>query len=78
MKEQANQYQQAFQLLMRAPVAICLLKLPEFTIELANDPMLQLWDRDRSSIGKKLTDVFTEVAQQGFHKMLEYVVTTGK
>jgi PAS domain S-box-containing protein len=75
--EQAGGYRQAFRLLMHAPVAICMLRLPDFVIELANPPMLELWDRDASAIGKKITEVFTEVAHQGFDKLLQYVVTTG-
>src|SRR5688572_11099678 len=75
--DQGGGYQQAFRLLMHAPVAICMLRLPDFVIELANPPMLELWDRDASAIGKKLTEVFTEVSQQGFDKLLHYVVTTG-
>jgi PAS domain S-box-containing protein len=71
-------YQQAFELLMRAPVAICMLKLPDYVIELANPHMLELWDRDAGAIGKKITEVFTEVSEQGFSKMLEYVASTGK
>ena len=39
--------------------------------------MLELWDRDASAVGKKLTQVFSEIAQQGFDKLLQYVVTTG-
>ena len=76
-QDNAGDYRQAFQLLMRAPVAICMLKLPDFVIELANPPMLGLWDRDSTAIGKKITEVFTEVDQQGFNKMLAYVVSTG-
>ncbi len=41
--EKVGEYRQAFQLLMRAPVAICMLRLPDFIIELANPPMLELW-----------------------------------
>jgi PAS domain S-box-containing protein len=74
---QVGEYRQAFRLLMHAPVAICMLRLPDFVIELANPPMLELWDRDASAIGKKITEVFTEVADQGFDKLLQYVVTTG-
>ena len=75
--EQAGEYRQAFRLLMHAPVAICMLRLPDFVIELANPPMLQLWDRDANAVGKKITEVFTEVVLQGFDKLLHYVVTTG-
>jgi signal transduction histidine kinase len=76
--EQAGHYRQAFELLMRAPVAICMLKVPGYIIELANPPMLELWDRDATAVGQKITEVFTEVDQQGFNKMLDYVATTGK
>src|SRR5918993_5669238 len=75
--DKVGEYRQAFRLLMRAPVAICMLRLPDFVIELANPLMLELWDRDETAVGKKLTDVFTEVAHQGFDKLLRYVVTTG-
>lgn len=76
--EEAKQFRQAYQLFMRAPVAICMLRLPDFTIEMANPHMLRLWDREPSAIGKKLTEVFSEVDTQGFSKMLEYVITTGR
>ncbi len=68
---------QAYQLLMRAPVAICLLSVPDYVIELVNPHMLAIWDRSPDITGKKITDVFAEVHQQGFAKMLEHVVTTG-
>ncbi|RYY24639.1 MAG: PAS domain S-box protein [Chitinophagaceae bacterium] len=69
---------QAYHLLMRAPVAICLLSVPGFVIEMVNPPMLEIWDRKADIVGKKLTDVFTEVHQQGFARMLERVVATGE
>ncbi|RYZ49057.1 MAG: PAS domain S-box protein, partial [Sphingobacteriales bacterium] len=76
--EEARQFRQAYQLFMRAPVAICMLRLPDFTIEMANPHMLRLWDRDPTAIGKKLTEVFTEIDVQGFSKMLQYVVSSGR
>jgi PAS domain S-box-containing protein len=69
---------QAYQLLMQAPVAICLLSVPDYTIELVNSPMLKIWDREQDIVGKRLTEVFTEVHQQGFARMLEHVVSTGE
>lgn len=76
--EEAKQFRQAYQLFMRAPVAICMLRLPDFTIEMANPHMLRLWDREPSAIGKKITEVFSEVDSQGFSQMLQYVISTGR
>ena len=64
--DQGGGYQQAFRLLMHAPVAICMLRLPDFVIELANPPMLELWDRDASAIGKKTYRSFYGSLTTGF------------
>lgn len=61
-----------------ATVATALYTGPEMNIELANDAMLQVWGKNRSVIGKRLTDALPELEGQPFHELLEEVYTTGR
>lgn len=61
----------------QSPVATSIFRGPEFVIEIANEQALALWGRDASVIGKKVADVFPELLDQPYMKLLEDVYTKG-
>ena len=63
---------------LQAPVAMAIIKGPDFMIETANKESLQLWSRTADVIGKKVADVFPEVEKQGFLNILNLVYDTGE
>lgn len=62
---------------MQAPVGIYLLKGPDYIIEMANEPILQLWGKGEGVIGKPVIESFPEVKEQGFIELLDNVRATG-
>ncbi|HZF99743.1 MAG TPA: PAS domain-containing protein, partial [Chitinophagales bacterium] len=76
-EEKMKGMEAAHNLFMQAPVAITILKGAALTIELANEPVLALWGKDRSVIGKDLMDVLPEVKAQGFVDLLNAVRDSG-
>lgn len=72
------QSEQRFRSLVeQATIATAVLTGKEMVLELANDAMLNIWDRDRSVIGKRLTEFMPELIDQPFPKILNEVFTTG-
>ncbi len=67
------------QLVMQAPIAICVLRGKEYIIETINKDMVQMWDREMENvINKPAFDVLTELKEQGFKELLDNVYTTGE
>ena len=64
-------------MIIQAPVAICILKGPEYHVDIANDRMLELWGTDTLTIGKPIFEVLPETVGQGFKELLNGVYTTG-
>ncbi len=66
-------------LLMQAPVAIALFRGPNFVIELANQRVLEYWDRSLEQVlGKPLFEALPEASGQGYEELLNRVLTTGE
>jgi PAS domain S-box-containing protein len=66
-------------LLMQAPVAIALLRGPDFIIEMANDRMLELWNKSRAEIlNKPIFEVNPVLKTQGFDVLMQQVIHDGK
>ncbi|NEU09638.1 PAS domain-containing protein [Flavihumibacter sp. R14] len=63
---------------LQAPVAMAIIKGPDFIVETANKESLQLWSRTADIIGKKIAEVFPEVQEQGFLNILNQVYETGE
>lgn len=61
----------------QSPIATSIFRGPEFIIEIANEQALALWGRDASVIGKKVADVFPELRNQPYMKLLEDVYQKG-
>lgn len=66
-------------LVLHAPVAMCIMGGPLFVVEVANDRMLEVWEKTREEIlGRPVFDAFPEVGQQGLKKVIERVYATGE
>ena len=65
-------------LLEQAPVAVAMLRGPQYVIELANPAVCALWGRTPAqALGTPLFELLPEVAGQGFEELLDGVLTTG-
>lgn len=65
-------------LVMNAPIAICILTGKDYTVELANDFYLKLVDKGNAFIGKPLFQSLPELATQGIKELLDNVLQNGK
>ena len=67
------------QLVLQAPVAICVMLGEEFVIETINQKMADIWDRKIiEAINKPVFEVLPEVRSQGYKELLENVYKTGE
>lgn len=65
--------------ILQAPVAMCIFRGADFTVEIANDLMLDFWGRTYEEIvGKPIFEGLPEVKEQGFEDLLHSVFTTGE
>ncbi|WP_286760903.1 PAS domain S-box protein [Salegentibacter sp. UBA1130] len=64
-------------ILSNAPAAICILRGPEHTFEVANENYLKLIG-NRNIIGKTVKEALPEVGNQGFIDLLDTVYSTGE
>src|SRR5260370_16785011 len=60
-----------------APAAICLLRAQDFTIELANPCILDVWGKTDAILGQPLMEALPELQGQGFDDLLRGVLKTG-
>ncbi|MDQ3277974.1 MAG: PAS domain-containing protein, partial [Bacteroidota bacterium] len=65
-------------LFMQAPVAICIVSGPHYTVELVNERMLQFLGRASDIVGYPLQQTLTEAREQGLLTILDGVRKTGK
>jgi signal transduction histidine kinase len=77
-KENLDYLQKSYFLFMEAPVAICIVKGPEYIVELANEDMLEFMGRTPAIIGKTILEVLPEAREQGLMNILDQVRTSGK
>ncbi|ACU03912.1 PAS domain S-box protein [Pedobacter heparinus] len=76
IEESAHQLRR---MVMTTPIGLTILKGTELSIEIANQPMLDIWGRrDEEVIGRNLTNVFPELADQPFPALLRNIFDTGK
>ncbi|ADB39729.1 PAS domain-containing sensor histidine kinase [Spirosoma linguale] len=64
-------------LIEEAPIATCLFVGRELRIDLANQPMIDIWGKGRSVFGKPLSEALPELTGQPFLAILDEVFTTG-
>ena len=72
-----NKKDQFYEMLLKAPSAIGMLKGENHVFEMANPLYFQLTGK-RNVIGKTVAEVLPELVEQGFLKMLDYVYETGE
>ncbi|HVW15385.1 MAG TPA: ATP-binding protein [Mucilaginibacter sp.] len=65
-------------LIMQAPVAMCLLTGPDFVIDIINDSFIAIWGKDRSVLGKPIMEALPEMKGQPYPDFLKYVYNTGQ
>ena len=66
-------------IILQAPVAMCLLKGINMVVEIANDRMIKLWGTSAKDIlNQPIFEGLPQVAGQGFEQILEKVFTTGE
>lgn len=66
-------------IILKAPVAMCILKGPAFVVEIANERMFRLWGKDRDElIHRPIFEGLPEARHQGFEEILARVYTTGE
>lgn len=66
-------------LVEQAPVAICVLKEPDYVVTIANDRMLELWGKTATDVmNKPLFMGLPEARKQGQEELLLNVYTTGE
>jgi PAS domain S-box-containing protein len=77
-RQREAQQQELRELFEQAPVAIAVLRNPEYLIEIANPLMATLWGRTPNQVlGRPLFEALPEVRHQGFRELLDEVVQTG-
>lgn len=66
-------------MIMQAPVAMCILKEPNHIVTIANDRQLELWGKERSQVmNKPITEALPESTIQGLKEVLDKIYTTGE
>lgn len=75
--ENLRQLEQTHNLFMQAKIAIHIFKGPNLIIELANQPTLELWGKDKDVVGKTLLEVLPEIEAQGLVEMIQEVRLSG-
>ena len=62
----------------QAPDPILILKGENMTLEVANEPLLKIWNTDKSSFGKPFLEILPEMEGQGFLETLRDVYFNDK
>ncbi|QJD79577.1 PAS domain-containing sensor histidine kinase [Spirosoma rhododendri] len=79
VRQALQRSEQRFRALVEeAPVATCLFTGPTMQIEVANRPMIAVWGKDESVLGKALVDAVPELKGQPFLAILDEVFRTGQ
>ena len=66
-------------LFLQAPLAISIVRGPEYIVEIANEKQLALWDRTQEEVlNKPVFEILPEAKGQGFEQILDSVYKTGQ
>ncbi|WP_066405591.1 PAS domain S-box protein [Flavisolibacter tropicus] len=66
-------------LVLHAPVAMCIGSVPSFIVEVANDRMLELWGkRFEEIVGRPVFEVLPIAGEQELAHVIQHVYTTGE
>jgi len=64
---------------MTAPIGTAVLRGRNFLVDVANRPILEMWEKTYQEVeGKPIIEIFPEIKDQPFPKMLEEVYDSGK
>ena len=75
-EDQRQELQRIFE---QAPMAVTVLRGPQFTVELANSAMCAIWGREESQLlGRPYFEAVPDTAGQGFEELLATVLRTGE
>lgn len=74
MQEQVKSMALVNSLFMETPIAIAILRGPQFVVELANKPLIEVWGKGPDVLGKPILEVMPEIEKQGFVALMEKVV----
>jgi PAS domain S-box-containing protein len=78
-QQRATAQAQLQAVLEQAPVAIGILRGPEYVIEIANPLIASIWGRPTEQLlGKPMFEALPEVRDQGFREVLDKVLHTGE
>ncbi len=66
-----------YNVLMQVPVAICIFRGHNYTLEFANDAYLQILGRTPDIVGKPLFESFPELENQGIKALIDGVMESG-
>ena len=65
--------------ILQTPSAMCVFRGPEFVVEIANERMLELWERENTDVqNKPIFEALPEARGQGLETILENVFTKGE
>ncbi|HUQ66092.1 MAG TPA: PAS domain S-box protein [Flavitalea sp.] len=80
VKRQLEKSQTNFRnMILQAPVAMCVLRGPEYIVEIANNPMFELWGKKPEEVlNKPIFQGLPEAQDQGFEQLLHNVYTRGQ
>ena len=77
-QRQETQQRQMHELFEQTPVAVAVLRGPNYLIETANPAVCAMWGRTPAqAVGTPLFELLPEVAGQGFEELLDGVLATG-
>lgn len=78
-KQEAEFTQQNFRnMIIQAPVAMCLLRGPEFIVDLVNDAMLDIWGKPLEDVtGRPVFQALPDAREQGLEEVMNEVFRTG-
>ncbi len=66
-------------MILQAPVAMCILTGPEHRVEVANDMMIELWGKKKENVmNKPIFEALPDAREQGLEKLLDRVFSTGE
>jgi PAS domain S-box-containing protein len=74
-----NSLQNLHNIILQAPVAMCIFKGPDFVVDIANDRMCELWGVPREQVMQRpIFKAIPEISRQGFEELLAGVYDTGE
>ncbi|QNK64146.1 PAS domain-containing protein [Pedobacter sp. PAMC26386] len=76
-KEDTRQYPELSSIISHLPIGLCILSGKEMILEVVNNGMLNLWDRNDSILGLPLLEFMPEITDQIFPKLLQQVYASG-